>query len=114
MKRIIIEDSDRDEILSKYNDNTSDRFLTYLRRNFPVHFLTVPRYNPKIDDYEDVKVPGIMVDEKIRFVEDNKVSLVNKISWLLEDEFTDIPLDVKRRTIKKYIDMIQSSKPDGN
>jgi hypothetical protein len=32
--------------------------------------------------------------------------LVNKIFITLEDEFTDVSNDVKRRTIKKYLDMI--------
>jgi hypothetical protein len=55
----------------------------------------------------------VLIDDKSFFVEDNKKNIVNKISFMLEDEFMDISSDIKRRTIKKYIDMILSSKTDG-
>jgi hypothetical protein len=55
----------------------------------------------------------VVIDDKSIFVEDNKKRIVNKISFMLEDEFMDISSDIKRRTIKKYIDMILSSKTDG-
>ena len=42
----------------------------------------------------------------MRYVESNKKYLVNKIFTTLEGEFTDVSNDVKRRTIKKYLDMI--------
>jgi hypothetical protein len=104
--RLIITEAEKEDILSKYKDNTEDRLLTYLRRNFPVSTVDQPRYDPETDEYKDVKVPVISVDDKIRYVESNKKYLVNKIFTILEDELTDIPNDVKRRTIKKYIDMI--------
>ena len=104
--RLIITESEKEDILSKYKDNTEDRLLTYLRRNFPVSTVDQPRYNPETDDYKDVKVPFILVDDRMRSVESNKKYLVNKIFTTLEGEFTDVSNDVKRRTIKKYLDMI--------
>jgi hypothetical protein len=73
----------------------------------------MPRYDAETDDYKEIKVPMVVIDDKSIFVEDNKKRIVNKISFMLEDEFMDISSDIKRRTIKKYIDMILSSKTDG-
>jgi hypothetical protein len=111
--RIIIGESEKNDILAKYNDNTSDRLLTYLRRNYPIYFVNMPRYDAETDDYKEIKVPMVVIDDKSIFVEDNKKRIVNKISFMLEDEFMDISSEIKRRTIKKYIDMILSSKTDG-
>lgn len=104
--RFIITEAEKEDILSKYKDNTDDRLLTYLRRNYPVSTVKFPKYNPETSDYDDVPTPMISVDYKSYFVEDNKKLLVNKIFNTLEDNFTDISDDVKRRTIKKYLDMI--------
>jgi hypothetical protein len=104
--RLIITESEKKNIMSKYKDNTDDKLLTYLRRNFPVSIFDQPKYVPETGDYKDVKVPFIMIQGRMKYVELNKKSLVNKIFFILEDEFTDIPQDVKRRTIKKYLDMI--------
>jgi len=104
--RFIITEAEKEDILSKYKDNTDDRLLTYLRRNYPVSTVTFPKYNPKTFDYDDVPTPMIFVDYKSYFVEQNKKLLVNKIFNTLDDNFTDISDDVKRRTIKKYLDMI--------
>jgi len=104
--RLIITEAEKEDILSKYKDNTEDRLLTYLRRNFPVSTVNQPRYNPETDDYKDVKVPFILVDDRVRYVESNKKYLVNKIFTTLEGEFMDVSNDIKRRTIKKYLDMI--------
>jgi hypothetical protein len=73
----------------------------------------MPRYDAETDDYKEIKVPMVVIDDKSIFVEDNKKRIVNKISFMLEDEFMDISSEIKRRTIKKYIDMILSSKTDG-
>jgi len=104
--KLIITEAEKEDILSKYKDNTEDRLLTYLRRNFPVSTVEQPRYDPETDDYKNVKVPFIMVQDRMKYVESNKKYLVNRIFHILEDEFTDIPESVKRRTIKKYLDMI--------
>lgn len=104
--KLIITEAEKEDILSKYKDNTDDRLLTYLRRNYPVSTRKMSRYNPTTDDFDDVQTPMILVDDKSYFVEENKKLLVNKIFNTLEDNFTDISNDVKRRTIKKYLDMI--------
>ena len=104
--KLIITEAEKEDILSKYKDNTDDRLLTYLRRNYPVSTRKMSIYNPTTDDFDDVQTHMILVDDKSYFVEENKKLLVNKIFITLEDEFTDVSNDVKRRTIKKYLDMI--------
>lgn len=104
--RLLITEAEKEDILSKYKDNTDDRLLTYLRRNFPISIIDLPRYDAETDSYNDEKSAMILVDDKSYFVEDNKKFLVNKIFINLEDQFTDISEDVKRRTIKKYLDMV--------
>ena len=47
--------------------------------------------------YSTIKKPTLQYIKKY---------LVNKIFTTLEGEFTDVSNDVKRRTIKKYLDMI--------
>ncbi len=104
--RLIIENSEKEDILSKYSDNTSDKLLVYLRRNFPVTSYPIERYDKMSDSYKIVNIPFIIIDEKNFFVESNKKNLVNKIYIEIGDQFLDVSEEVKRRTIKKYLDMI--------
>jgi hypothetical protein len=104
--KLIVEDSEKNDILSKYSENTSNELLTYLRRNFPVTAYPLPKYHPETDSYRDIMIPFIVVDEKSYYVDSNKKNLVNKIFYTIEDQFTDLNTDIKRRTIKKYLDMI--------
>jgi hypothetical protein len=108
--RLILEDSEKKDILSKYEDNTSNELLTYLRRNYPVTEYPLPRYEPQTDSYKDIMTPFISIDSKSYYVEYNKKNLVNKIFFGIEDIFTNLGTDIKRRTIKKYLDMITLTK----
>jgi hypothetical protein len=91
-----ITESEKKEILSKYIGNTSDKLLTYLKRNFPT------------SDYEhpffDKPIKRILIDDKLHIIKDNKKYLVNKILSYIEDEWTHLDNDVLRRTVKKFID----------
>lgn len=94
----MISEQERKEILSKYSGNTSDKLLTYLKRNFPV-------YEYKLE-WMEKPWKQISIDSKSHMLDRNKKFLVNKISSYIEDEWIHLPTEVRRRTVKKYIDGI--------
>jgi hypothetical protein len=48
----------------------------------------------------------ISIDSKSYMLRGNKKYLVGKISNYIEDEWIHLPVEVRRRTVKKYIDGI--------
>lgn len=98
--KLVIEQDEKDEILNKYKDNTSNEVLTHLRRHYPIH-------TQKILDKD---YTFINVDDRRYFVEGNKKYLVNKLYIYVSDLFPNLSEDVIRRTIKRYIDMILTTK----
>jgi hypothetical protein len=94
----MISEQERKEILSKYLGNTSDELLTYLKRNFPVH-------ENKLD-WMEKPWKQISIDSKSYMLDNNKKFIVNKISAYIEDEWIHLPTEIRRRTVKKYIDGI--------
>jgi hypothetical protein len=107
--RLIITEEEKDDILSKYKGDTNDEFLKYLETEFPVGAYPLPKYFEIIDDFLQMVVPYVTVDGKGHHTSENKKYLVNKIFYNLGDEFPHISTDVKRRTIKKYLDSIRST-----
>ena len=91
-----ITESEKKEILSKYMGNTSDKLLTYLKRNFPTSDYTHPFF--------DEPIKQISIDGKSHIIKGNKKYLVNKIMSYIEDEWVHLGNDVLRRTVKKFID----------
>jgi hypothetical protein len=85
---------EKEDILSKYEGNTSDKLLNHLKRNYPVV------------TYEILGKPYkmIIINEKNYYLEGNKKFLVNKLTNILEDEWVFLDRNELRRTIKKYID----------
>ena len=94
----MISEQERKQILSKYSDNTSDKLLTYLKRNFPI-------YEYKLE-WMEKPWKQISIDSKSYMLDKNKKFLVNRISSYIEDEWIHLPTEVRRRTVKKYIDGI--------
>ena len=94
----MISEQERKEILSKYLGNTSGELLTYLKRNFPV-------YEYKLE-WMEKPWKQISIDSKSYMLDKNKKFLVNKISSYIEDEWIHLPTEVRRRTVKKYVDGI--------
>jgi hypothetical protein len=94
----MISEQERKEILSKYLGNTSDELLTYLKRNFPVHENNI--------DWMEKPWKQISIDSKSYMLDNNKKFIVNKISAYIEDEWIHLPTEIRRRTVKKYIDGI--------
>jgi hypothetical protein len=107
--RLIITEEEKDDILSKYKGDTNDEFLKYLETEFPVGAYPLPKYFEVIDDFLQIALPYVLIDKKMHHTYDNKKYLVNKIFYTLGDDLPHIPTDVKRRTIKKYLDSIRST-----
>ena len=97
-----ITEEEKKDILSKYEGNTSDEVLTYLKRNFPYNSIQQP-------EWMDRPIKIISIDDKSYWVEGNKKFLVNRISSILSEKWTDLESSILRRTVKKYIDGILSS-----
>jgi hypothetical protein len=93
---LVISEEERKEILSKYSQDTSDELLTYLKRHFPR------------GEYDSPfgKMAYIMIDDKIRYLKNNKKYLVGKISDIVQNQWISLGDKVIRRTVKKYIDGI--------
>ena len=97
MKRLLLIEDEKNDILSKYQDDTDNKIMIHLRRNYPVIKLDLEFLNNK---------NAVMVDDKVYLVKDNKKTLVNKIYLDIIDIFPDVEEKVIRRTIKKYLDLI--------
>ena len=97
---MILSEQEKEDILKKYNDTTSDEVLIYLRRHFPVGEPTI-----KIGDFNHNMVS--FEDGKSYWLEGNKKYLVNKIFGLIEDKFMSVDKSTIRRTIKKYLDFFR-------
>ena len=94
----MISEQERKEILSKYSGNTSDELLTYLKRNFPDHEYKL--------EWMEKPWKQIFIDSKSYMLNKHKKFLVSKISSYIEDEWIHLPVEIRRRTVKKYIDGI--------
>ena len=94
-----ITEEERKEILSKYEGNTSDQLLTYLKRHFPVHEIKF--------DWMEKPIKQISIDQKTYMLEHNKKYLVGKLFNYLESEWVHLGEAVLRRTIKKYLDGVK-------
>jgi hypothetical protein len=108
MGRLIITEEEKEDILQKYNeDNTDKKILTYLKRHYPI---SKPFANSKFFD-EDFMKNRIMIkiDDKLHSVDDNKKSLVNRLFNEIDDVFPGVDVSLKRRTIKKFVDLIQTA-----
>ena len=93
---MFISEEERREILSKYNDDTSEELLIFLKRYFPVHETKL--------DWIEKPLKFISIDGKIRPLENNKKYLVSKIYNSIENQWISLGTQVMRRTIKKYLD----------
>lgn len=101
---MLISEQEKERILSKYYDNTSQEVKNYMKRRFPVSHYKF--------DWMDKPFIQILVDDKLIPVEHNKKTLVNKIYHYISDEFPNIDEATIRRTIKMYLDVAMSSNPD--
>ena len=63
MRRIVITEEEKKDILDKYQDNTDPLVFTYLKRHYPTHSIESDFIKNKIK---------IMVDDKSHFVKNNK------------------------------------------
>ena len=97
--KYIITEQEKEDILDKYRDNTDDKIMIYLRRNYTI----VPP--PQGESYFTSN--RVLVDDKLYEIEGNKQYLVNKIFNEIEDEFVGYDKRIIRRTIKKYLDLIK-------
>lgn len=89
-------ETEKKEILSKYEGTTSDELLNHLKRNFPVVEFKL--------DWMEKPIKQMSIDDKLYNIEHNKKYLVGKLSNYLEDEWVHLDNGIFRRTIKKYID----------
>lgn len=95
MKRLLITEEEKQDILSKYTES-DDKLLIYLRRNFPIQ--EVPE--------KFISFGGkytILVDDRSIPIQNNFGRLVNKIDLEISDKFSDMDDKKRRQTIKKYL-----------
>ena len=95
MKRLIITEEEKKDILGKYTE-ADDKILRHLRRNYPI-FETPEEFRDLVGKYK------IMVDDKAIIVLHNVKRLVDKIDLEIKDIFTDVSDVIRRQTIKKFV-----------
>jgi len=95
---MIITEEEKKVILSKYQDNTSNELLTYLKRHFPV---VTHKF-----DWVDKPFKQLSIDQKTYRLDGNKKYLVGKLFNILESDWVHLGEPLIRRTIKKFIDGI--------
>jgi hypothetical protein len=95
MRRFIITEEEKEDILSKYTE-ADDTILRHLRRYYPV-FETPEELRDITGRYR------ILVDDKSIMVLHNVKRLVDKIDFEIKEKFPDVPDKVRRQTIKKYV-----------
>jgi hypothetical protein len=93
---MIISEEEKKEILSKYKDNTSDEFLTHLKRTYPI-------FTQKLE-WGDTPIKFIQIEDKTKMLTGNKKFMVNKIFSIEEERWSHLEKPTVRRTIKKFID----------
>jgi hypothetical protein len=95
MKRLIITEEEKKDILGKYTE-ADDKILRHLRRNYPI-FETPKEFRDLVGKYK------IMVDDKAIIVLHNVKRLVDKIDLEIKDIFPDVSDVIRRQTIKKFV-----------
>jgi hypothetical protein len=95
MKRLIITEEEKKDILGKYTE-ADDKILRHLRRNYPI-FETPEEFRDLVGKYK------IMVDDKAIIVLHNVKRLVDKIDLEIKDIFPDVSDVIRRQTIKKFV-----------
>ena len=96
MGKLIITEQERQDVLSKYNDeNTSKEVLIYLRR----HFMTYTY--PSIPDQV-----MISINDKLYPVHNNKKFVKNRIYDISKEVFNNIDDAILRKTIKNFLDYL--------
>lgn len=93
---MIISEEEKKEILSKYDDNTSDELLTHLKRTYSI-------FTQKLQ-WSDTPIKFIEIEGKTKILTGNKKFMVNKIFSIEEDRWSYLGKPIVRRTIKKFID----------
>jgi hypothetical protein len=91
-----ITEEEKREILSKYDDNTSNELLIHLKRTYPI---TVQEF-----DFTKTPIKFIQIDGKSRILTGNKKVTVDRLFSLEEDRWMNLGKSVIRRTIKKFLD----------
>lgn len=95
MKKLILTEEEKEDILSKYTE-ADDKILLHLRRNYPI-------FDVQEDMQEFFGKYRIMVDDKSYPVRRNFNTLVNLIDLELRDVFPGVSDKKRRQTIKKYV-----------
>jgi hypothetical protein len=91
-----ITEEEKKEILSKYDDNTSDELLKHLKRTYPVTTQNL--------DFVKNPIKFIYINDKNKILTGNKKLMVNKIFSLEEERWESLGEPIIRRTIKKFLD----------
>jgi hypothetical protein len=89
-------EQEKREILSKYDDNTSDELLVHLKRTYPITSTKL--------DWMETPIKFIQIDDKSRILTGNKKVTVDRLYSLEEDRWMYLGEPVIRRTIKKFLD----------
>jgi hypothetical protein len=91
---------EKEEILKKYHGETSEKVLNHLKRNYQVVSNHLFEPNNIIN--------FININDKNYMIKGNRKFLVGKIFELVVDKFPDISEDVIRRTVKKYLNVLEN------
>ena len=96
-----ISEQEKKDILNQYdNQETSEKVLINLRRNYPLKITDIPGLPSQ---------KYILIDDKMKWLNRTpKKDLINLLYWNIIDHFPNTDEGIIRRTIRKYINKLKS------
>ena len=97
--RKILKENEFDWLDINHLEGINNDLIEFLIRNYRVYQLPITH-----DLFPNKKY--IIIDDKPRFIEDNKKYIINKIFLEVEGDFEYIPKPIIRRTIRSFLNDI--------
>jgi len=99
MRRLIITEDEKKDILSKYTES-NDELFTYLEENYPPIEIS--------NEFKDILGKYmIMIDDKPIILKNNFERITKKIDMEIVDEFPNLSDKIRKQTIKKYLKSLE-------
>ena len=99
MRRLIITEDEKKDILSKYTES-NDKLFTYLKENYPPIEIS--------NEFKDILGKYmIMIDDKPIILKNNFERITKKIDMEIVDEFPNLSDKIRKQTIKKYLKSLE-------
>lgn len=100
MRRFILTEEDKKEVMNNYFGEFNQKFYDFLKSNIEVSSRNVDHFHKPF--------VLIYIDGKSKMLDTSKKSLVNKIINTYSEDFPNVPDSTLRLTAKKFIDELRN------